>query len=305
MTAFLQAVVDGIITGSLYALLGLAFVLIYRSTHFINFAQGEMATLTTFVGWSLLAVGVPYAVTFAIVLIVGAALGGLVEAVVIRPALRMRSVSELTISVGLFLVIGAITMGVYGGDVRQITAPVTGRPFAVGGVLIPRYGLFVVACVVVLMLTLWAFFRYTSLGLSLRATASSRYAADLVGIRTSRMLTTGWGLAGAVGGAAGLLLAPIVGLSNQMMLLVLVSALSAAVLGGLTSPVGAVVGGVVIGVLQNLVGAYLDDVLDVVGVDIPDANSYREIAAAALLVGVLVVRPGGLFGRPPASLERV
>ena len=305
MTAFFQAVVDGVITGTLYSLLGLAFVLIYRSTHFINFAQGEMATLTTFIGWTLLSTGIPYGVTFALVLLIGAALGGVIEGVVVRPALQMRSVNELTISVGLFLVIGAITVGIYGGDVRQIDAPIRGRPLVLAGLSIPRYGLFVVGCAVALMLVLWAFFRWTTAGLALRATASNQYAADLAGIRTNRMLTLGWALAGAAGAASGLLLAPIVGLSTQMMLLVLVSALSAAVLGGLTSPIGAVVGGITIGVLQNLVGAYLDDVLDVVGVTITDANSYREIAAAVLLVGVLVVRPGGLFGRPPGSLERV
>lgn len=305
MSGFVQVVLNGVITGTLYSLLALAFVLIYRATHFINFAQGELATLTTFVGWSLLHVGVPYPLMFVLVLVIGAAIGGAIELVVVRPALKLRSVNELTISVGLFLVISAITMGLYRGDVRQIAAPIVGRPFTVGGVNIPRYGLFVVGCAMALMLLLWAFFRFTTFGLALRATASNTRAAALCGIRTSWMLTAGWALAGAVGAAAGVLLAPIVGLSTQMMLLVLVSALSAAVLGGLTSPIGAVVGGVTIGVIQNLVGAYLDDVLKVVGIKIADANSYREIAAAVLLVGVLVVRPGGLFGRAPSSLERV
>jgi branched-chain amino acid transport system permease protein len=238
-------------------------------------------------------------------MVCGGVLGGVVEVSVVRPALNSRSVNELTIAIGLFLVISAITAGLFGGDVRQVAAPVSGPPVVIGDVTIPRYGIFVVLCAVVLMLVLWALFRWTGLGLALRASASSRMAADLVGIRTSWMLTVGWSLAGATGAAAGLLLAPIVGLSNQMMLLVLVSALSAVILGGLTSPVGAVVRGVIIGVAQNLVGGYLDDVLDAVGITINDANSYREIAAALLLIVVLVVRPGGLFGRPPAALERV
>ena len=304
MTILLQQISTGIITGSLYALLGLAFVLIFRTTGVINFSQGEMATLTTFIGWMILQ-HVPWLVAFVLTIVVGFTIGAVTERIAIRPALGQLDVHVLTIVIGLFLLFAGLTTGFFGADLRPFPAPIRGAPFDIGGVLIPRYNLFVFGVAIFLMLVLLLFFRFTSLGLALRATASNRPVAELMGLRTAPLLMAGWGFAGAMGGAAGFLLAPTVTLTNEMMILVIVSALSAVLIGGLTSPLGALVGGLIIGVSQNLVGTYIDDVFRWFSLpDVKDPNGYREIGSVLLLLTLLVFRPAGLFGRRESEMQR-
>jgi len=285
---FLQQVVAGVASGGVYALLALALVLIYRSTRVVNFAQGEMAMFSTFICWELLDRGVPYWGAFFLTLALSFAGGVLIERLVIRPVERAVPLTIVTVTIGLLILLNGAAAWIWKGEQRTLENPFPSDTFDVGGVIVAAQDLGIIAVSLVIVLALWAFFQRTTIGLALRAAAFNPESSRLHGIRVSWMLALGWGLAAVLGAVAGILVAPTQGSFDQnLMLPVLIYAFAAAVLGGLDSPVGAVVGGVALGVALNLIGTYIDFFADL-----------RLPAALLLILVVLLLRPTGLFGHP-------
>ena len=304
MAEFWQQVVGGMATGSVYGLLALALVLIYRSTTVLNFAQGEMAMFTTFIAWSILQWG-EYWIMFPLVLVIAAVIGALVERVVIRPVEGAPVLNIVIVTLGLFAIFNNVASWRWGGIPKGFPTPpeihVTGIKFFGGGALdvgptaVSYHDLTIMIFAVGIMIALYLFFQYTPLGLAMRATAQNPVASRLMGIRVGRMLTVGWALSAVVGAVAGLLIAPLVLLQPPMMMGVLLYAMAAAVVGGLDSPVGAVVGGLIIGVSEALVGTYTPK--DLLGPDM------KLTVTLVIILVVLLVRPTGIFGR--RTLRRV
>ncbi len=287
MADFLQQVVAGIASGGVYALLALALVLIYRSTRIVNFAQGEMAMFSTFICWELLDLGVPYWGAFALTLVLSFLGGVLVERLVIRPVQRADALGVVTVTIGLLILLNGAAAWIWKGEQRTLENPFPSDTFDIGGVIVAAQDLGIIAVSLVIVLALWAFFQKTTIGLALRAAAFNPESSRLHGIRVSWMLALGWGLAAVLGAVAGILVAPTQGSFDQnLMLPVLIYAFAAAVLGGLDSPVGAIVGGVTLGVALNLIGTYVDVLSDM-----------RLPSALFLILVVLLVKPNGLFGR--------
>ncbi len=290
MADFLQQVVSGLASGGIYASLALAIVLVYRATGVINFAQGEMATLTTFVAWSLVNHGVPYWGAFALTLALAFAGGVVLERVVIRPVENAPVLTVVILTVGLLIAINGLTTWIYGGEQRSFPAdrPFPTRAVEIGGVAFSIQDLGVIAVSLALVGLLYLFFQRTPLGLALRAAAVNPESSRLHGIRVGWMLALGWGIAAALGAIAGLFAAAsLAGFDPNLMQSVLLYAFAAAVLGGMDSPLGAVVGGLLLGVTLNLVGAYVDFI----------GTELRLPVALAIILGVLLLRPAGLFGR--------
>ena len=283
--------------------MALTFVLIWRSSRTLNFGQGEMATFTTFIAWGIL-VQTNYVLAFLLVLPIAFLLGAALERGLIRHLEGKPALNGLLVTLGLFLIFNSLSLSIWGSDPHFFEQPVSGSPFDVFGVKIPKYGLFIFVVTLGLTAALFALFQFTKLGLALRATALNSSAAELAGISTGSMLMIGWGLAAVMGAAVGILIAPIAILTPNMAFTLLLLGFTAGVLGGLDSPGGVVVGGFLLGVIQNLVGAYLDDVVDFLQMpfEIKSPNQYRDIVAIVLIIVVLQFRPGGLFGH--AGKER-
>ncbi len=287
MAAFLQQVVSGLASGAIYASLALALVLIYRTTDVVNFSQGEMATFTTYVAWSFMNHGLSYWLAFVLTLLIAFTGGIAVERTLIRPVEQRPEIVIVIVTIGLLIALNGLTGWIWGPDVKAFDSPFPNRTVDVGGVAISIQDVGTVAVCLVTVLLLWLFFRFTTLGLAMRAAAINPGASRLMGVRVGWMLALGWGFAAVLGAVAGMMAAPTVFLDPNMMLVVLIYAFAAAVLGGIDSPVGAVVGGLVLGVTVNLLGAYVD----FVGAEL------RLPTALAVLLLVLLVRPQGLFGR--------
>jgi branched-chain amino acid transport system permease protein len=304
MTQLLQQVVGGVLTGAIYSVMALAVVLIYRATRLMNFAQGEMATMMTYVGWLLIARS-NYLLGFGITLGLAFAFGVMIERGLMRSVRHQEELVAVIVTLGLYLIINSVDLSVFSGDPRVFPQPVGGDPFAVLGVKVGKYDLYLFAMGIALTLGLYVLFQRTKLGLALRATAYDPSTAELMGVPTDTMRSVGWGLAAATGAAGGMLVAPIAVLYPNMMFYILIYAFTAAVLGGFDSAIGAVVGGVILSVVQNLVGTYLGLILAWAHAPfaIPDPNNYRDIVAILLIVVILMVRPQGLMGR--VTMEKV
>jgi branched-chain amino acid transport system permease protein len=283
---FLQQVVSGLAAGSIYASLALALVLIYRATDVVNFAQGEMATFTTYVAWSLMHHGVTYWPAFALTLGFAFFFGLGIQRTVIRPVERRPEIVIVIVTIGLLIAINGLVGWIWGGETKALDSPFPNRSWEIGGVAISIQDVGTLGVCLLTVLILWGFFRFTTIGLAMRSSAVNPDASRLLGVRVSWMLAIGWGLAAVLGAVAGLMAAPTVFLDPGMMLVILIYAFAAAVLGGIDSPVGAVVGGLLLGVIVNLLGAYVD----FVGAEL------RLPTALAILLLVLIIRPQGLFG---------
>jgi branched-chain amino acid transport system permease protein len=291
---FLQQIVSGLASGGIYALLALALVIIHRSTGVINFAQGEMATLATYLAWALITEhGWRYWPAFVATLVLSFVGGVAIHRVVIRPVERGNVLRIVIVTIGLLVAINGFVIWKWGGEPKQLQSPFGTNTYDVGGVIVSAQDMGTIAVALGIVVLLWVLFQYTKVGLALRAVAVNPEEARLVGVRVSWMLALGWGLAALLGAVAGMLTAPTVGLDPNMMAAVLIYAFAAAVLGGIDSPLGAVIGGLTVGVLLNLLG-YLSQY---------DAVSWfteelRLPAALLIILVVLVVRPQGIFGRP-------
>jgi branched-chain amino acid transport system permease protein len=292
-TEFAQQLVAGIREGAIYAGLALALVIIYRSTRVINFAQGEMATFTTFIAWSLMNHGLSFWAAFPIVLAIAFAGGLAIERVLIRPVENASVITIVIITLGLALLLNGLMVQIWSGATREFHGPFSTRTIDVGSVPISVQDIGIVAVSFVLVVLLGLFFRFTKLGLALRAAAVNPDSSRLVGVRVGWMLAFGWGLAAVLGAVAGMMIAPVVFLAPDMMQTVLLYAFAAAVLGGLDSPVGAVLGGLLLGVTITMLGRYVGFV----------GQPLKLPAALLLILLVLLVRPAGLFGR--AAVRRV
>ena len=286
MAAFLQQVVSGLATGAIFASLALALVLIYRSTHVVNFAQGEMAMFCTYIAWELMQKGLSYWPAFLLTLVI-AFIGGVgIERVVIRPVENASPLTIVIVTIGLLIAFNGLAGWIWGADVKAFDSPFPNSTVDVGGVIISTQDMGTFAVCMVTVVLLWVFFNLTTLGLAMRATAIDPTASKLVGVRVGWMLALGWGLAASLGAIAGMMAAPTVFLDPNMMLTVLIYAFAAAVLGGIDSPVGAVVGGLLLGVILNLLGAYVN----ILGPEL------RLPSALLVLLAVLMIRPAGLLG---------
>jgi branched-chain amino acid transport system permease protein len=287
MADFLQQVTIGLASGAIYASLALALVLIYRTTDVVNFAQGEMATFTTYVAWTLMNHGLSYWPAFVLTLLIAFGGGVAVERVLIRPVEHRPEIVIVIVTIGLLVAINGLTGWIWGADVKAFDSPFPNSTLEVGGVAISVQDIGTFCVCLATVVVLWAFFRFTTLGLAMRAVAVNPHASRLMGVRVGWMLALGWGLAAVLGAVAGMMAAPTVQLDPSLMLIVLIYAFAAAVLGGIDSPVGAVVGGLALGVIVTLLGRYWNFV----------GEELRLPSALAILLLVLVVRPAGLFGR--------
>jgi branched-chain amino acid transport system permease protein len=284
---FWQQVTSGLAAGAIYASLALALVLIYQTTNVVNFAQGEMATFTTYIAWMLMNRGVPYWPAFALTLLIAFGGGVTVERVLIRPLEHRPEIVIVILTIGMLIALNGLTGWIWGPEVKAFDSPFPNRSVIVGDVAISIRDIGTFCVCLGIVLVLWLFFRFTTLGLAMRAVAFNPGASRLMGVRVGWMLALGWGFAAVLGAIAGMMAAPSVFLDPDMMLVILIYAFAAAVLGGIDSPVGAVVGGLLLGVVINLLGAYVDFV----------GQELRLPTALAVLLVVLIVRPRGLFGR--------
>jgi branched-chain amino acid transport system permease protein len=284
METFAAQVLSGLATGGIYASVALALVMIHQATHLVNFAQGEMAMFSTYIAWSLINAGMPYWAAFFLTLAISFAGGVVIERVIIRPVEKGSVLSVVVVFIGLLVILNAVAGWIYSYTVKPFPSPFPAEPLF-GNHYLSSHGLGSIAITLAVVLLLWAFFRFTPLGLAMRAAAQNPTSARLVGIRVGWMKALGWGLAAAIGAIAGMMVAPVVYLDPNMMAGILLYAFAAALLGGIDNPFGAVVGGFIVGVLENLVGTYL------IG------NELKLTVALVLIVGVLIVKPSGLFGR--------
>src|SRR5487761_1286065 len=256
MELFTNQILAGISTGAIYACMALAVVMIYQAIDHLNFAQGEMAMFSTFISWQLMQWGIPYWGAFVLTLAFSFAGGILIERLLFKPLAKAPILTNVAGFIALYAIINSCSG--------------------------------MICVTLVLLVLLFFFFRFTRMGLAMRAAASVPESARLVGINTSWMIALGWGMAAAIGSIAGMMIAPVVFLEPNMMLGVLIYGFAAAVLGGLTSPFGAVIGGFLVGIFENLAGTYIPGV----------GNELKLPIALAVIITVLVVKPAGLFGRP-------
>ena len=289
MSEFFQQVVAGLGSGAIYGALALALVLIHRATGVINFAQGEMAMFTTYIAWALSTNhGWSYWPAFAVTLLFAFVLGLGIQRTVIAPVANTSVLSVVIVTIGLLLTFNGLASFIWSPEPQAFPSPFPNETWQIGEVSISQQDVGTFAIVLVLVALLWAFFQFTKTGLALRASALNPEASRLVGVRVSWMLGIGWGLAAMLGAVAGMLAAPTLFLDPNMMQATLIYAFAAAVLGGIDSPFGAVVGGVILGVGLNLISSYVD----FVGADL------RLPVALLVILIVLLVRPAGLFGKP-------
>ena len=284
MDALLHQVLAGLATGGIYASLALALVMIYQATHLVNFAQGEMAMFTTYIGWSLIEAGMPYWAAFFLTVAFAFVLGVVIERVIIRPVEQAPVLAVVVVFIALLLILNSVTGWIYTYTIKTFPSPFPAQPLF-GNRYLSSHELGAIGVTLVVLFLLYAFFRFTPLGLAMRAAAQNPESSRLVGIRVGWMLALGWGLAAAVGSIAGMMVAPIVYLDPNMMGGVLLYAFAAALVGGIDNPIGAVVGGFVVGVLENVLGAF------VIG------NELKLSVALVIIIGVLLVKPSGFFGR--------
>src|SRR3984893_5928133 len=288
--SFAQQVVSGVASGAIYASLALALVLIYRAMDVANFAQGEMAMFATFVAYTLITqFHLPYLLAFVLTILLAFAGGVIVERTVVRPFEGAPVLTLVIVTLALFSIVNGLAGMNCGYVFKTFDSPCPARSVQVAGVFVGIQDLGVIAVTLVVLAVVFSFFRYTRLGLAMRAAALYPESSRLLGVRTSRMLALGWGLAAAVGAVSGMMVAALAVLDPNMMQRVLLFAFAAAVLGGIESPLGAVVGGVLVGVLLALVGTYL-----------PGGQNLRIPFGLVVIVAVLLLRPEGIFGRRQA-----
>ena len=284
METFLHQLVAGIATGGVYASLALALVMIYQSTHHINFAQGELAMFATYMAWSMVNAGVPYWIAFFSTILLAFVLGVLLQKIIIQPVQNAPVLSVVVVFIGLLVIFNSLAGWIFSYTIKSFPSPFPKEaPFGIK--FMSEHELGSIGVTLVLLLLLFGFFRYTPLGLAMRAAAQNPVSSRLVGIRVGWMLALGWGLAAAIGSTAGMMIAPVVFLEPNMMSGILLYAFAAALVGGIDSPGGAVFGGFLVGILENLLGAYL------IGTEL------KLSVALLLIVTVLTIRPAGLFGK--------
>ncbi|MGY1834681.1 branched-chain amino acid ABC transporter permease [Blastococcus sp. SYSU DS0510] len=291
MDYFVNVTLTGLTQGMIYSAFALALVLIWRSTRIVNFAQGSMAAATTFIALALIQAGQSYWVALIVALASGFVLGAIVERVIIRPVEGGPELNAVIVTLGLFVAIQASIAIIFGSSFQSFPTPFGVRGMEIGDSTIPLTptSLYVIGSVLVVMGLLVALFRFTRIGLAMRASAFSQEVARLLGVKVGSMLTLGWGLAAVVGSLSGLLIAGGTFVWPAYMDALIVFGFVAAIIGGLDSPVGAIVGGLILGLALSYVSGYA-----------PRGSALVNISALVILIVVLLVRPGGLFSSATA-----
>ena len=284
MDALLHQIFSGLSNGCIYGSVALALVMIYQATHHINFAQGEMATFSTFIAWALVNAGWPYWAAFVATVAISFGGGVLVQRIILRPVEKAPVLTNVIVFIGLLLIFNALSGWIFDHTLKSFASPFP-KDSALATRFFSAHDIGSATVMVVVLFSLFAFFKFTPVGLAMRAAAQNPDSARLVGIRVSWMLALGWGLAAAIGAIAGMMVAPVVFLDPNMMSGILIYGFAAALLGGIDNPLGAVIGGLVVGVLENLLGAY------VIGTEL------KLTVALVLIVLTLTLRPNGLFGK--------
>ena len=292
MELLLHQVLAGLATGGIYACIALAVVMIFQAIDHFNFAQGEMAMFSTFIAWQLMQWGFPYWGAFFATIAISFLGGVLIERVVFKPIHNAPVLSHIVVFIALFSIFNSLAGFIWEYTIKAFPSPFPSRP-PFGTTLIGMHETGMIGVTLVMLGLLYAFFRYTRTGLAMRAAAANPDSARLVGVRVGWMIALGWGMASAIGAVAGIMIAPIVFLEPNMMLGILLYGFAGAVVGGLTSPGGAVVGGFLVGVVENLAGTFVPYV----------GSELKLTIALILIVSILLVRPSGLFGR--VSVTRV
>jgi branched-chain amino acid transport system permease protein len=291
MERFIETIIDGIATGSIYGALALALVLIYRATGIVNFAQGEMAMFSTFIAWGLTEAGIAVGVAVLITLAVSFVGGMVIERAIIRPFEGGQELTLVVVTLGLFILINGLARWIWGPQNRGFPSLFPDDSIAVGGIETSVEALALVAVLLGVAGVLYLIFQRTRLGLAMRAAAVNPEASRTVGIPVGRMLMLGWGMAAVCGAVAGVLVAPRLFLDPNLMGPVIIYSFAAATLGGFDSPFGAVLGGWIIGVAEALAGGYVD----FIGQDL------KILVPLGVILAVLLVRPQGLFGSPEVA----
>ena len=287
MQEFLQLVASGIVDGAIFASLALALVLIYNAMGLINFAQGEMAMLATFFAFTLIEKGLNYWIVLPVVIAAAFVGGVVIQRVVIKPVERAPVLTLVIVTLGLATLVNGIAGFLYGYLPRAFPSPFSADTVTLFGAIASYQDLGVIGVSAVVLVAVYVLLQRTTLGLAMRAAAHHPEASRLLGVRVSWMLALGWGLASAVGAVSGIMVAPLLLLSPGMMQTVIIYAFAAAVLGGIESPLGAVIGGLIVGVVINLAGAY-----------VPGVGGDLQLAVGfGIIVAVLVLKPNGLLGR--------
>jgi len=289
MELLLHQVMAGLATGGIYACMALAVVMIYQAIDHLNFAQGEMAMFSTFIAWQVMQWGQPYWVAFAAAVVLSFIGGVLIERVLFRPIHNAPVLSSLVAFIALFSILNSAAGYLWDYTIKTFPTPFGHKPLLAG--LADTHEAGMIGVTLGLLGLLYLFFRGTRLGLAMRAAAANPESARLVGIRVGWMTALGWGMAASIGAVAGMLIAPVVFLEPNMMLGVLLYGFAGAVLGGLTSPGGAVLGGFAVGVIENVAGTFIPYV----------GRELKLTIALIVIVAVLMVRPSGLFGRSVVS----
>lgn len=284
MSGLLHQLFSGLATGGIYASLALALVMIYRATELVNFAQGEMAMFSTYLAWSMINAGLPYWPAFLLTIGVSFLAAAVIQLAIIRPLAGAPVLASVIVFIGLLLVFNSIAGWIFSYTIKTFPSPFPSEPLWANS-YISTHEVGAIGVTLVLLAMLFVFFRWTELGLTMRAAAENPVSSRLVGIRVARMVALGWGLAAALGAVAGMMVAPIIFLDPNMMSGVLLYAFAAALLGGIDNPWGAVLGGFSLGIVENLLGAYL------IGTEL------KMTVALVIIVLVLVVKPSGVFGR--------
>ncbi len=280
-----QLVVSGIAAGALYALVAIGLVLIYKATDIVNFAQGESVTVGAYMGWLFVTeFHLPYFPAIAAVMVASALVGMVVERVAYRPLIKSPAFTVILATLAVGLIIKNVIRLIWHDTPRSISGALSAEPIEFGGMLITPERLAIMLTVAIVVTGLVLFFRFTKLGKAMRATAQSQEAAALMGISVSGIFSKTWALGSALGGVAGVLIAPLVGINTELGS-VLIPGFVAAIVGGFTSIPGAIVGGLMVGILENFAGVFV-------------SSSFKRVASFVILVAVLMVKPSGLFGKP-------
>jgi branched-chain amino acid transport system permease protein len=286
MDILIQQVVSGLATGGIYAALALALVMIYQATDVVNFAQGELAMFATYICWSLINAGLPYWVAFISTLGIAFVGGVVIERVLIRPVENAPILSIVMVTLGLLVICNSVAGWIWTYVQKPFPSPFPSNPFKIDNIVFGAHDVGQIQVTLLVLLCIYLFFRFTPLGLAMRAAAHNPVSSRLVGIRVGWMLALGWGLAAVFGAVAGMMVAPVLTLEPNLMGGVQIYAFAAATLGGFTSPGGAVLGGFIVGVVENLVGTYVSFI----------GTELKFTVALAMIIVVLLVKPTGLFG---------
>lgn len=301
MEQLIQQIASGLASGAIYALVALALVMIFTATDHLNFAQGEMAMFSTYICWQLIQWGFPFWPALGFTILFSFLLGVAIERVILRPLHNASVLSIVVVFIGLLAIFHSLAGGIWSHTIKNFPSPFPTVTFAGSGYIgSHQIGMIVVS--LLMLFALFAFFRFTPLGLAMRAAAQNPVSARLVGVKVDWMLALGWGLAAAVGAVAGAMVAPVVYLEPNMMASILLYGFAGALVGGISNPAGAVFGGFLVGVLENLVAYFGNLTEKTFGIYIV-GNGEKLTVALIIVITILTLKPAGLFGR--TTVKRV